>query len=113
MNNRDFNQLLNDRLNKIDLVLSKKAEEYARGDRLSNFKKAASLLDCTPEKALTGFVAKHVIALLDFINDIDDGVLQTQDRWDEKIGDIINYMILLEALVTERLEGENNAKTEN
>jgi len=102
MQSENFDAVMENRILQIRRVLGLKATEYARGDRLSNFKKAAKLVNCTPEKALSGFVAKHIIALMDFIDDIDKGIVQTQDRWDEKIGDIINYMILLEALVTER-----------
>ena len=104
MNNVVFNAIVANRCAEINNILGRKAEEYARGDRLSNFKKAARLFNCTPEKALRGFVGKHIIALIDYIDDIDKGVVQTQDMWDEKIGDIINYMILLEALVTERID---------
>ena len=110
MQKHEFKMLVAERVDKIKSVLTAKAEEYARGDRLSNFKKAATMLDCSPEEALLGFVSKHWVALIDFIYDIDEGVVQTQDRWDEKLGDIINYMILLEALVTERLADDTDAK---
>lgn len=96
--------VVNNRLYLTEKVLGSKADEYARGDRLSNFKKAAELMNCTPERALFGFVTKHIVALSDFVNDLEDGLNQTPERWTEKTGDIINYMILLEALVIERLQ---------
>ena len=46
-------------------------------------------------------------SLQDFINDLDAGNVQCYERWDEKIGDIINYLILLDGLVQERI-GELN-----
>lgn len=105
MDTQEFmNSVLNNRLFLTEKVLGSKADEYARGDRLSNFKKAAQLMNCTPEKALFGFVAKHIVALSDFVNDLDSGVNQTPERWTEKTGDIINYMILLEALIIERVQ---------
>jgi len=105
MNAQEFEDIiLTNRLFLTEKVLGSKADEYARGDRLSNFKKAAQLMNCTPEKALFGFVAKHIVALSDFVNDLDSGVNQTPEKWVEKIGDIINYMILLEALVIERIQ---------
>lgn len=94
--------ILKNRLYLTEKVLGAKADEYARGDRLSNFKKAAALLECTPEAALLGFVAKHIVALTDFVKDLETGKFQSLERWAEKTGDIINYMILLEALVVER-----------
>lgn len=102
METKRFDAVVESRIEKIRKVLAAKADEYARGDRLGNFKKVACLLGCTPEKALAGMVAKHIIALQDFINDLDGDLLQEYTRWDEKIGDIINYMILLDALIQER-----------
>lgn len=101
---QDFDRVIAHRIETIRRVLAAKAEEYARGDRLSNFKRAASMQNTTPEKALVGMKAKHDVALQDFINDLDDGKIQTYDRWDEKIGDIMNYLILLDGLVQERIQ---------
>ena len=102
MDNKHFQDIVQKRLDKTKATLSAKADEYARGDRLSNFKQIAHLLNVTPEKALMGLVAKHIVALVDFVNDIDKGVVQPYPRWDEKIGDINAYMILLDAIVQER-----------
>jgi hypothetical protein len=94
--------VLNNRLFLTEKTIGAKADEYARGDRLSNFKKAATLMGCTPERALFGFVAKHIVALSDFINDLEGGKNQTPERWTEKTQDVICYMILLEGLLVER-----------
>ena len=99
-----FEELLVERLMKTKDTLTAKADEYARGDRLSNFKQIGYLMQVTPEKACIGLVSKHIVALFDFVNDLDNGVVQSADRWDEKIGDIMAYMPLLEALVIERIE---------
>ena len=99
-----FNEIVQSRLKKVEKTLTAKADEYARGDRLSNFKQIAHLLHITPEKALIGLVSKHIVALVDFVNDIDNNVIQPYLKWDEKIGDINAYMILLDAIVQERLK---------
>ena len=70
---------------------------------MSNFKRAAGMLDCTPEQALLSFVTKHITALYDFVQALGDGRCMTLDQWAEKTGDIRNYMILLDALIEERL----------
>ena len=62
----------------------------------------AHLQGVTPEHALMGLVGKHIVALYDFVNDIDKGIVQIYPRWDKKIGDIMAYMPLLEALIIER-----------
>lgn len=102
MTNEEFTKILKHRMKTIETTLGSKADEYARGDRLSNFKQIAHLMQVTPEKALVGLVAKHIVALYDFVNDLDNGIVQSQSRWDEKIGDIVAYMVLLEALIYER-----------
>ena len=106
MESEQFGFIVHNRLSSVEKTLDSKTDEYARGDRLSNFKQIAGLLSCTPEKALIGLVAKHIVATVDFINDIDRGVLQDYGKWDEKIGDIMAYMVLLDTLVHERINNE-------
>lgn len=103
MTSQEFMKVLDNRLGRVRSTLEGKADEYARGDRLSNFKKIAAFRGKSPEDVLFSLVAKHIAALDDFIADIDKGKIQTLDRWDEKIGDIMSYMALLDALVRERL----------
>jgi len=99
--------ILKNRLYLIEKTAGSKAKEYAHdGDRLSNFKQAANLLHCTPEKALMGFVTKHIVALYDFLNELEQGKNQDIEQWLEKTNDIIVYMILLEGLLIERLKHE-------
>ena len=101
MTNEQLNQVVDERCKLIKSILIEKAIQYARGDRLSNFKKIAAFRNKEPEEALMGLVVKHIVALDDFVQDLPHTVMQ-RDQWKEKIGDIINYMILLEAIVDER-----------
>lgn len=91
---------------RIDLcrrVLIGKNQEYARGgDKLSNFKKAAGLLGQTPEGALLGMMAKHQVSIADLIQDLDKGTHHSMSMWEEKIGDALNYLLLLRGLLEER-----------
>ena len=103
MTNQDFDKILEERIQKIRAILAYKADEYARGDRLSNFKKTAALMGCQPENACVYFWMKHVTSIVDLSNDLNDGKCATFGMWQEKIGDAINYLILLEGLVTERI----------
>jgi hypothetical protein len=103
MTPEDFDALLTRRLEMTRDVLASKAGQYAsKDDRLHNFKKAAGLSRTTPERALFGMVAKHLTAIVDYI--VDDTKVPTQEWLDEKIGDVINYFILLEALWTEDIQ---------
>ena len=105
MNIEDFNALVEERVNKIKSVLASKGKEYGIGDRLHNFKVAGRIGDNTPERALKGMWLKHLVSVFDLIDACDqrDRSLLTRPIIDEKIGDSINYLILLEALLRERI----------
>lgn len=96
MNQKDFDELLNTRLAKIKDVLQSKGIGYAfNDDRLHNFKVAARLTGQTSPEALWGMAMKHLVSVEDLIK----GRLENQrGNVDEKLGDMINYLILLEAL---------------
>lgn len=98
MNSQDFDKIVANRIEKIKSVLSSKAKEYAKGDRLYNFKRAAEIERVTTEKALLGMWAKHIVSVLDLI---EGSLAATEYMVNEKIGDAINYLILLEAVLTE------------
>jgi len=104
MDNNFFNNVLDETLTTTRQVLTAKQVEYSRGkDKGHNFKRAAGVLGVTPEKALLGFKTKHTVSILDIIDDLDIGKLPTRELLTEKIGDEINYLILLKALIMERI----------
>jgi len=97
-----FNDLVAHRCEKIQATLCKKEEEYAiNGDRFHNFRVAARMDGETPEKALKGMWLKHLVSVFDMIAYPGD---VTEYMIDEKIGDCINYLILLEGLLRERID---------
>ncbi len=103
MKSKEFEKCVETRYRKCIETLLKKSEEYAdEFDRLHNFKVAAELQNCTPEKALAGMMCKHTVSIFDLINDLEEGKSIPLPLWEEKIGDSINYLFLLTALVEER-----------
>lgn len=108
MNSDKFNEVVAHRTKKINEILAAKAMEYSReGDRLWNFKRAATGMLCTPEAALLGFMMKHIVSIIDMIDGLDKNPAQNKEDlalWDEKIGDAINYLVLLEGLIRERVD---------
>jgi len=99
MNNQEFEKVLETRIELIKSTLSRKAKEYSTDDRLYNFKRAAEIARTTTEKALFGMFLKHLVSVIDIVEgkrDFDGQIL------DEKIGDAINYLILLEAVLVEK-----------
>ena len=101
MNNEDFSKIVADRVDKINKVLGAKGKEYSSAtDRLHNFKLAATIQCCTPEQALYGMMCKHLVSVHDIVF---SGAPVSKEIINEKIGDTINYHILLEALILERI----------
>ncbi len=104
MKTKDFNTIVEQRCNKIKAVLAKKASEYSFNDnRLHNFDVAARLKNETRERALLGMLIKHEVSTLDIIDNLDKGILPSVELLDEKLGDYINYLILLEASIKDRI----------
>lgn len=108
MNTEDFNSVLYSRLKKTEFVLAKKALEYVRNeDRLHNFHYGASISGQHPGQVLNGFMLKHYISYNDLVNDMSQGKPISREIVDEKIGDLINYLILQECIMVEYI---NNLK---
>ena len=100
MTPENFDKLVERRTELIKSVLKSKAGEYATlGDRLHNFNRASDMLGVTKEKALVGMWTKHIVSILDIV---DSGATPRAEMLDEKIGDAINYLILLEACYADR-----------
>lgn len=99
MRTEQFENIINKRIETCKSVLCSKAEEYATDDRLHNFKIAGELQKCTAVKALGGMMAKHTVSVYDLIQRQEQGLAVPEELWAEKIGDSINYLLLLTALL--------------
>lgn len=99
MNSETFERVVDEQIQECRDILVEKAKEYATGDRLHNFKRAAELQGTSPEEALAGMMAKHTISIYDLCT----GATSKDDDevWNEKITDSINYLLLLKALRAE------------
>lgn len=99
MNNEEFAYLLKNQINECQKVLGNKAYEYAtNADRLDNFKTAAALQHLTVRQALAGMMAKHTVSIYDMCRSDESYSLEL---WAEKIGDHLNYLFLLNAVIHE------------
>jgi len=81
-----------------DLLAKKNGNYNAGEDKLRLFGIAADLQSETRAQALAGFMSKHTISLYDMIH---SGASYTEEEWNEKITDHINYLLLLRAIVEE------------
>jgi hypothetical protein len=93
----DFNVFLQAWLVRIKSILGQKAGEYAQdGDRLFNFRLAAKINGHTMPQALWGMATKHLVSVMDLV----EGRLQpTPEIVEEKCTDLVNYIILLSAVL--------------
>lgn len=107
-----FEECVENRIHNIREVLLAKAKEYATEDnRFHNFDFAARILDSTPEQALHGMMLKHIVSVFDLIGWTETNTnMLTEQIIDEKIGDTINYLILLEGLLLRRMDTKNKTK---
>jgi len=99
VNQEEFEQIFERQVQQSRDVLVTKAREYASDtDRLHNFKVAAGFQGRTAEQALWGFATKHFVSISDMVR---NGGHYPAEVWDEKLGDALNYLILLRAQVFE------------
>lgn len=106
MNSKTFEKLFKKITRRNDKTVLTKNKEYAStsDDRLNNFKRGAEILQCTPEKVLIGYWIKHIVSILDIVDRIDSGEYGglTVEQLEEKIGDGMIYLALLEGIIKER-----------
>lgn len=99
----EFDTILDHTLSRVRSVLASKAGEYAAtDDRLHNFKADVGGLGTRegPTEVCWGYLRKHLQSIYDMACGIK---IHDPDLVDEKIGDAINYMILMKALFLEPL----------
>lgn len=105
MTTDQFNKIVGDQITKTTDLLCKKGYEYADNsgiDRLSAFKNAAALQQCSTPVALGGMLAKHIVSIYQMLPDYDR---YSSEKWDEKINDALNYLLLLKACLIEEDRG--------
>ena len=104
MNHDTFMKIVDERERTCRQVLDTKGKIYSvDDDRLSNFKGVGGMNEETPQEALWGMVSKHIIATRDMIK---SGEAPSRKWIHEYLGDIHNYMYLLEGLWEERMMWE-------
>ena len=102
MNAKDFDEIVAARMAWCNKTLCAKGDEYALdGDRLWNFKAAGRKRNQHPAQALAGMEVKHDVSVDDIIDGLARGIVPPKELVAEKIGDSINYLLLLEGLIEE------------
>ena len=94
----DFKIVFDETIDTIKNLLLKKSIEYSSdNDKLANFKYMAG--EKSPEQILFGYLHKHFVSVGMMC---DSGKDYDFKLWEEKINDIIAYMLLLKAVIVEK-----------
>lgn len=104
MTTKEFNRLVIKQIERSLITLETKGDGYAMDDRLDHFKRAAAMMGTTPEMALMGMASKHFISVAKLCQETAQGKVSPLATWDEKIGDAVNYLLILAALIREYRE---------
>jgi hypothetical protein len=108
MTREDFSRRVEKRIDLIRQTLLTKHKEYAKDDNVfRNFDEAAGGLSLHGSSAevLWSYMTKHLVSVKDIVANnkpVDPAVVS------EKIGDVINYLVLLEAMLNQ--QGEKHCK---
>jgi len=110
MTEEEFEKFFEERVQKCRQVLVRKAKEYSSSDdKMRNFNVAGRMLGEPPYKVAFSYMMKHFESLYDIIMNDKDVSLE---MWDEKVGDLLNYWFLIDAMWRKRFttSGEENDK---
>lgn len=113
MTTEEFNAVINRRISLINQVMMQKNKEYATDfDKFHNFKSSTGIsFHSAPEKVAWEFMTKHLQSIKDMLNHVEVGGYNghpSEAYIEEKIGDAINYLILIEGMLKERINEKSN-----
>ncbi len=98
---KQFEKIIDVQIAHCRETLFRKGKEYAldeETDRLEHFKKAGSLMGTNQKAALFSMLTKHLISVSDMCMKSNE---HSEELWNEKITDSINYLLILKTIVIE------------
>lgn len=101
-----FNNIVERRLSLIKVILVQKGEEYStQDDVFHNFNAATGLsFHKSREKVAWEFAVKHFQSIKDILDKTENEEFEVSAPMiEEKLGDAINYLILIEGMLKNRL----------
>ncbi len=113
-NTPDLKWTMDTSFNRVSNLLSTKGEEYStENNRFENFLDGANSEGLPPERVLWFMMLKHWLSIKKFVREISGTKRRAGDVWDEKIGDMITYLIILRTMIRKRTEIEDTIDAEN
>ena len=99
-----FNKLVDSTIAASQFLLQIKGSEYCgTPDRLSNFKRGAELTGTTPLQVALTYLSKHYDSLATYIRaDAGGQAAPTSEPISGRLDDMLNYCILIKALIEEK-----------
>jgi len=104
MSNEEFTKTVEEQIKRCRDLLITKQDEYSNGDKLHNFRIGADLRQLNMREICAGYMAKHTVSIYDMCHSVRKFSL---DKWNEKITDHINYLLLLRCIVEEEHSDES------
>lgn len=103
MNGKDFELILSATVVSTEKLLVVKRGEYSSSDDvLANFKRGAALTGATPLQVAFIYASKHYDGIASFVRTSAEGnVRPSSEPIEGRFDDLINYCILMKALVKE------------
>lgn len=98
MNREEQKQHINTFFRRQKEILTRKGNDYANEDRLSNFKLAGTICQLTPEQNCLSLMATKVARLGVLMN----GQSPSNESIRDSIIDLANYCVLLDELIEDR-----------
>lgn len=101
MTNKDFYELMDETFSEALVIAKAKGEDYTKGnalDALISFKEAGADVDVNALKTCWIFMNKHYAAITNYVK---TGGKSESEPIDMRIKDMINYLVLLLALIKE------------
>lgn len=99
MTNEEFLAFVDEFNARCKRLLIKKGSEYAPDDdRLGQFRRSACLNMTYPTQECWSMASKHLTSIAEMVKDPN---IFSEKRWNEKLRDAYNYIVLLAALVDE------------
>jgi len=100
----EFERFFEERVKKCRETLIEKAKEYANdADRMKNFNTAGRMLNLKPYQVAFLYMMKHFESIYEIVM---TGKTVSPEVWDEKIGDLINYLFLIDAMKRKEMKTE-------
>lgn len=99
----EFQDVVERRVALTRQTLDAKKHHYANdADRMHNFKVMAELQGNTPHESLLGVAVKHWFSVREIVDQfVKTGNILSVEQIDEKLGDAVCYLFLLEGLFEE------------